>query len=54
MLVNEKNEKNEKTLLMHSISVFSTGISQVVEIRDVQKFQQIIENGPIIRDHLEC
>ena len=32
--------------------MYSTGISQVVKIRDVKKLQQDIENDPIIKDQM--
>ena len=48
--LNEKGEKTGKALGKHVINLYSTGISQVVKIRDVKKLQQDIENDPIIKD----
>ena len=50
--LNEKGEKTGKTLEKHVISLYSTGISRMVKIRDVHKLQQDIENDPIIKDQL--
>ena len=36
----------------HVISLHSTGISQVIKIRDVKKLQQDIENDPIIKNKM--
>ena len=43
--LNEKGEKTGKTLDKHSIKLYSTGISQVVRIRDVK-------NDRIIKDQM--
>ena len=48
--LNENGEKTGKALGKHVINLYSTGISWVVKIRDVQKLQQDIENDPIIKD----
>ena len=48
---------NYKALGKHVISLSLTGISKVVKIRDVHKFQQDIENDMVIRDqraNLDC
>ena len=45
--LNEKGEKTGKVLGKHAISLFSTGISQVVKI-----IQLDTENDPIIKDHM--
>ena len=50
--LNEKGEKTGKALGKHVINLYSTGISQVVKIRDVKKLQQDIENDPIIKDQM--
>ena len=36
----------------HIISLYSTGMSRVVKIRDVKNLQQDIENDPIIKDQM--
>ena len=38
--LNEKGEKTGKALGKHVVHLYSTGISQVVKIRDVKKLQQ--------------
>ena len=50
--LNENGEKTGKALGKHVINLYSTGISWVVKIRDVQKLQQDIENDPIIKDQM--
>ena len=50
--LNENGEKTEETQGKHAISLYSTGISQVVKIRDVKKLQQGIENNSIIKDQM--
>ena len=50
--LNEKGEKTGKALGKHVISLYSTGISQMVKIRDVKKLQQDTENDPIIEDQM--
>ena len=45
-------KKTGKTFGKHVISLYSTGISQVVKIRGVKKLQQDIENDPIIKDQM--
>ena len=50
--LNEKGENTGKTLGKHVINLYSTGISQVVKIRDAKKLRQDIENDPIIRDQM--
>ena len=49
---NEKGEKTGKAFGRHVISLYSSGISQVVKFRDVKKLQQDIENDPIIKDQM--
>ena len=51
--LNEKGEKTGKYLDKHVINLYSTGISWVVKIRDVKKFQQDIENDPTIKDQMD-
>ena len=51
--LNEKGEKAGKALGKHVISLYSTGISRVVKIRDIKKLQQDIETDPIIKDQME-
>ena len=48
----EKGEKSGKAVNKHVISLYSTGISQVVKIRDFKKLQQDIEYDPIIMDQM--
>ena len=43
-------EKTGKALGKHVINLYSTGISWVVEIRDVKKLQHDIENDSITKD----
>ena len=50
--LNEKREKTGKGLGKHVINLYSTGISQMVKIRNVHKLQQDIENDPIIKDQM--
>ena len=50
--LNEKGEKTGIALGKDIISLHSTGISQIVKIRDVKKIQQDIENDPIIKDQM--
>ena len=50
--LNEKGEKTGKALGKHVINLYSTGISQVVKIRDVKKLRRDIENDPIIKDQM--
>ena len=45
-------EKTGKTLGMHVINLYSTGISQWVKIKDVKKLCQGIENDLIIKDQM--
>ena len=51
-VLNKKAEKTGKTLGKHFIKLYSTGISQMVKIRDVKKLQQDTENDPIIKDQM--
>ena len=48
--ITEKGEKTGKTLGKHVINLYSTGISQMIKIRDVDKLRQDIEDDPIIKD----
>ena len=50
--LNEKGEKMGKALGKYVISLYLSGISQVVKIKDVQKLLQDIENNLIIKDQL--
>ena len=50
--LNERCEKTGKVLGKHVINMYSTRISRVVEIRDIKKLQQNIENNPIIKDQM--
>ena len=50
--LNEKVEKTGKALGKHAINLYSTGISQMVKIRDVHKLRRDIENDPIIKDQM--
>ena len=49
---NKKGEKTGKVLGKHVINLYSTGISRVVKIRDVEKLQEDTESDPIIKDHM--
>lgn len=53
-----KRVKNAKSLReKHAVSLHSTGISQVVKIKDVKKLQQDTENNLFVRDlmaNLSC
>ena len=49
--LNEKSKKTGKALRKHVISLYSTGISWDVKIRDIRKLQQEdIETDSIIKD----
>ena len=48
----KKGKKTWKTLGKHVINLYSTGISQMVKIRDVHKLRQDIKNDPIIKDKM--
>ena len=50
--LNEKGEKTGKALGKHVINLCSTGISGWLQIQDVQKLCQDIENDPIIKDQM--
>ena len=50
--LNEKGEKTGKALGKHVINLYSTGISQWLKIKDVQKLREDIENDPIIKDQM--
>ena len=50
--LNEKGEKTGKASRKHVTNLYSTRISRVVKIRDVNKLQQDIENDPIIKDQM--
>ena len=50
--LNEKGEKAGKALGKYVINLYSTGISQMVKIRDVHKLHEDIENDPIIKDQM--
>ena len=50
--LNEKGEKTGKALGKHVINLHSPGISRMVEIRDVHKLRQDIENDPTIKDQM--
>ena len=50
--LNEKGEETGKALGKHAVNLYSTRISRVVKIRDVKKWQQDIENEPIIKDQM--
>ena len=41
-----------KALGKHIINLYSSGISRLVKIRDVEKFQQDIENDLVIKDQM--
>ena len=49
---NEKGEKTGKALGKHVINLYSTGISRVVKIRDVDKLQEDTESDRIIKDQM--
>ena len=50
--LNEKGEKTGNALSKHVINLYSTGISEVVKIRDVKQLQEDIENDLIIKDQM--
>ena len=50
--LNKKGEKTGKALGKYLINLYSTGISQWVQIKDVKKLQQDTENDPIIKDQI--
>ena len=50
--LNEKGEKTGKALGKHVINLYSTGISQWLKIKYVEKLRQEIENHPIIEDQM--
>ena len=50
--LNEKGEKTGKALGKHVINLYSAGISWWLEIRDVKKLRQDIENDPIKKDQM--
>ena len=41
-----------KALGKHIINLYSSGISRLVKIRDVEKLQQDIENDLVIKDQM--
>ena len=45
-------KKRGRDLGNHVISLYSTWIAQVVNIRDEKKLQQDIENDPIIKEEM--
>ena len=45
-------KKLKKALGKHVISLYSTGISCIVKIRDIKKLQQDIDTDPIIKDQM--
>ena len=52
-----KRSKTGKALSKHVVSLYSTGISQVVKTREVKKLRQDVENDLVIKDqmaNLEC
>ena len=49
---NEMGEKTEKALGKHIIKLYSGGISQFVNIKDVKKLRQEIEGDPLIKDQM--
>ena len=50
--LNEKGEKNGKVLGRHVINLYSTGISQWLKIKDVNKLRHDIKDDPIIKDQM--
>ena len=49
---NKKGEKTGKALGKLAINLYSTSISRMVKIRDVQKLRQDIENDLIIKNYM--
>ena len=47
-----KGEKTAKALGKYIIKLYSNGISQLVNIRNVKKLRQDIENDPLIKDQM--
>ena len=50
--LNKTDEKTGNALGKHFNKLYSTGIFQMVKIRDVKKLQQDIENDPIIKSQM--
>ena len=50
--LNEKGEKSGKALGKNVINLYSTGVSRLLKVKDVQKLRQDIENYPIIKDQM--
>ena len=50
--LNEKHEKTAKALGKHIIKLYSNRISRLVNIRDVKKLRQDIDDDPLIKDHM--
>ena len=50
--LNEKGEKTRKALGKHVINLYFTSISWWLEVKDVKKLRQDIENDPIIKDQM--
>ena len=50
--LNAKGENTGKALGKPVISMYFTGMSQVVKMRDILKLQYNIENGPIITNQM--
>ena len=50
--LNEKGKKTGKALGKHVINPYSTGICRWLNIKDVKKLRQDIENEPIIKDQM--
>ena len=49
---NEKGENTGKALGKHVINLYSNSISWWLEIKDVKKLRQDIENDPIVKDEM--
>ena len=50
--LNEKGEKTGRVLCKHVIKSYYNRISQLVNIRDVKKLRQDIEDDPLIKDQM--
>ena len=50
--ITEKDEKTAKALGKHIIKLYSNGISRLVNIRNVKKLRQDIEDDPLIKDQI--
>ena len=50
--ITEKDKKTAKALGKYIIELYSNGISRLVNIRNVKKLRQDIEDDPLIKDQI--